>query len=267
MLLFPLNVVVLLCTWVVWKVLGLDHRWQQYRQEFFYMNCYICHKNPCEIASHSIKWFVLDNCLKQECCLYSLKLIKFSIVKQRISWMTRELFTTNILLAQPLFSWVTFLLFSSCILYDIITQNRNKFYNLFVLICENKRWKQTDNLTNDLTLVTLIRLQHRPRRLWPVGQVGAKRYTKLNYLWVLSNWYSFFWKRQYSGSLLWDLGSNYPNNYRKRKLSCRLHPSLRVFIHVAGEFIWKYLFLLSCLRKYSQKYSAFLTLFYILERK
>jgi len=41
-------------TWVVWKVLGLDYRWQHYRQDFF-PSWYTCHKYPCEIASHSIK--------------------------------------------------------------------------------------------------------------------------------------------------------------------------------------------------------------------
>ena len=42
-------------TMVVWKVLSLDHRWQHYRQDFFSPNWYIFHKQPCEIASHSIK--------------------------------------------------------------------------------------------------------------------------------------------------------------------------------------------------------------------
>jgi hypothetical protein len=44
-------------TYVVWKVLGLNHRWQHYRQEFFFYhpNWYIFQKHPCEIASHSVK--------------------------------------------------------------------------------------------------------------------------------------------------------------------------------------------------------------------
>jgi len=48
-------------TWVVWKFLCLNHRWQHYRQDFFFLGCY--------------------SCLKQECCLYPLKWIKFSIVR------------------------------------------------------------------------------------------------------------------------------------------------------------------------------------------
>ena len=43
-------------TWVVWKVLGLDHSWQHYWQIFFFpLSWYICHKHPYEIAGHSIK--------------------------------------------------------------------------------------------------------------------------------------------------------------------------------------------------------------------
>jgi hypothetical protein len=41
--------------------------------KIFFLSWYICHKYPCEIASHSIKQFVLYSCLKQECCLYPLK--------------------------------------------------------------------------------------------------------------------------------------------------------------------------------------------------
>ena len=67
-------------TWVVWKVLGLNHRWQLYQQDFFFLRWYVCHKHPCEIAIHSIKKFVLYSYLKQECCLYPLKWIKLSIV-------------------------------------------------------------------------------------------------------------------------------------------------------------------------------------------
>jgi len=59
-------------TWVVWKVLGLDDRWQYYRQDFFFLSWYICQKHPREIANHSIKQFVLYSCVKQECCLYPL---------------------------------------------------------------------------------------------------------------------------------------------------------------------------------------------------
>jgi len=47
----------------------------------FFLSWYICHKHPCEIASHSIKLFVLYSCLKQEGCLYPLKWIKLSIVQ------------------------------------------------------------------------------------------------------------------------------------------------------------------------------------------
>jgi len=47
----------------------------------FFLSLYICHKHPCEIASHSIKQFVLYSCLKQECCLYPIKWIKLSIVR------------------------------------------------------------------------------------------------------------------------------------------------------------------------------------------
>jgi len=47
----------------------------------FFLSWYICHKHPCENASHSIKQFVLYSCLKQECCLYPLKWIKLSIVR------------------------------------------------------------------------------------------------------------------------------------------------------------------------------------------
>ena len=39
-----------LYTWVVWKVLGLDHGWQLCRQGFFLLSWYICHKHPCEIC-------------------------------------------------------------------------------------------------------------------------------------------------------------------------------------------------------------------------
>jgi len=56
-------------TWVVWKVLGFDHRWQKYHPVFF-LSCYICHKHLCETASHSIKRYVLYSCLKQECKTY-----------------------------------------------------------------------------------------------------------------------------------------------------------------------------------------------------
>ena len=38
-------------TWMVWKVLGLDHRWQHYRQDFFFLSWYNCHKYPREIVS------------------------------------------------------------------------------------------------------------------------------------------------------------------------------------------------------------------------
>jgi hypothetical protein len=41
-------------TWVVWKVLGLEHRWQHYQQDFLFLSWYICHRHSCEIASHSI---------------------------------------------------------------------------------------------------------------------------------------------------------------------------------------------------------------------
>jgi hypothetical protein len=57
-----------------------------------------------------------------------------------------------------------------------------------------------------------------------VGQVGAQPYRKLNYLWFLSNCIHSSERRQYSGSLLWDLKSNYPNNYRRHQLSCHLPP-------------------------------------------
>ena len=48
---------------------------------FFPLSWYISHRHPCEIASHTIKQFVLYSCLKQECCLYPLKWIKLSIVR------------------------------------------------------------------------------------------------------------------------------------------------------------------------------------------
>ena len=43
---------------------------------FFPLSWYICHKHPYEITSQ-----VLYSCLKQECCVYPLKLIKLSIVR------------------------------------------------------------------------------------------------------------------------------------------------------------------------------------------
>ena len=49
-------------------------------QDILFPKLVICHKHPCEIASHFIKQFVLYSCLKQECCLYPLKWIKLSIV-------------------------------------------------------------------------------------------------------------------------------------------------------------------------------------------
>jgi hypothetical protein len=43
-------------TWVVWKVLGHNHRRQQYRQDFlfFFLNWYTCRKYLCETASYSV---------------------------------------------------------------------------------------------------------------------------------------------------------------------------------------------------------------------
>jgi hypothetical protein len=49
--------------------------------KIFFLSWYICHKYSREIASHSIKYFVLYNCIKSECCLYPLKWMKLSIVR------------------------------------------------------------------------------------------------------------------------------------------------------------------------------------------
>jgi hypothetical protein len=52
--------------------------------KIFLLSWYIYHKHPCENESHSIKYFVLYSCLKQECCLYPLKWINLSIVRYKI---------------------------------------------------------------------------------------------------------------------------------------------------------------------------------------
>jgi hypothetical protein len=53
--------------------------------KIFFVSLYVCHKHPCEIASHCIKQYVLYSCLKQKCCLYPLKRIKLGIVRSQIS--------------------------------------------------------------------------------------------------------------------------------------------------------------------------------------